>query len=1236
MTPSPRVTLGVATYSRDTYLAEAVASCLAQDYEDLEVLVVVDGSVNPRIDEVLATFDDPRLRVVRHDVNLGIAEAYNTIVREGRGELIAMLGDDDVCLPDRISRSVAIFDAHPDTGVVHGDAYIIDADGTQRGRWRSGDLAPGALLQHLWRVHNPLIDPTRLIHRRVYDEVGGYHPDFRTSQDFHFWMRVADRGVRVRHAGDRPLIKLRRHDDNLSGGEHLPRQVQEVECSLEESLERNDLQTLVPELDWAVIHRAAGERRALEVLAGALERRQLPLPGLARRLRRRAEAVVVPPRPAGHGRKLVMTSFGFNDSGGGTAVPRVLAKELVRRGWDVTVFYAAVEADPSGVPYALSRREEDGVTLVGVHNRGRQGLLTVGDPAADLDDPPITAAFGALLDEVGPDVVHFHNLHNLGAELLELPARRGIPSVFSPHNHWLVCPRAYLLRPDGALCDGPGDGARCATCAGSADVPGHVERLDGLRRRFARSVDVCLAMSEAIRAALVDAGYPAEAIDLLPQSMPAVDAIWDRVGRDRVPGRRDPDGPLRVGFFGSVYGLKGPQLLVQAAQLARADLRVVIHGDVPDAMARQLAAADPRGVIEIHGRFTPTELPDLLRSVDVAVAPSLVWETQGLAALECRAARLPVVAARMGGLAEAVRHDVDGLLFDGGDAAGLAAALDRLVGEPGLIERLQAAIVAPPLFAAFVDALEAVYAGQRPHRPRAAEHPVAVRWRGDHGLATSLSTINREVTARLDHDPRVAVGRAERTGPIGPPLPHMADVEVRHEWPPDFSSPASGRLVLIQPWEFGVAPRDWVAPLRDEVDELWVPSEHVRRMYLDAGVPGERVHVVPNGVDTDNYTPEGPALELGMERRRLRLLFVGGAIWRKGIDVLLMAYISTFAGRDDVELVVKDFGRDGVYRGTDRSALDALTAPGALPKVTLIDRELSGADMAALYRACDVLVHPYRGEGFAMPVLEAMACGLPVVVTAGGPTDEFVPDAAGWRIRSSRKPLAADAIPGLPLGGEGWMLEPDAVHLGELFMELAAASPDALAGRGAAGAQAARMLSWEAVAAQYAARLHAVAARPPRTHCPRTLAPVLDEPGPRILALPAWRGEGDALPALLTAWASAAPAGSPGTLILAADPERDGAAEAIEARILGAAAEAGIDLDACADIAVRFLHDQPGADAALHAAADAFVPLHAASAGHTRMARAAGTPVLTPDAEALATFLASAVSPAPALSAAGS
>ena len=77
---SPRVTLGVATYERDTYLQEAVASCLRQTFDDLEVLVVLDGGSNPNVAQVLAAFDDPRLRIVRHERNRGIAEAYNTII----------------------------------------------------------------------------------------------------------------------------------------------------------------------------------------------------------------------------------------------------------------------------------------------------------------------------------------------------------------------------------------------------------------------------------------------------------------------------------------------------------------------------------------------------------------------------------------------------------------------------------------------------------------------------------------------------------------------------------------------------------------------------------------------------------------------------------------------------------------------------------------------------------------------------------------------------------------------------------------------------------------------------------------------------------------------------------------------------------------------------------------------------------------------------------------------------
>ncbi|MEA2269287.1 MAG: hypothetical protein QOC64_1897 [Solirubrobacteraceae bacterium] len=289
----PRVTLGVATYQRDTYLAEAVGSCLAQDYEDLEVLVVVDGAGNARIDAVLAGFSDPRLRIVRHPSNRGIAEAYNTIVREGRGELIAMLGDDDVSMPDRISRQVALFDAHPDTAVVHGNALIIDGDGRPVGTWPSADFTPDELFRYMTRVHNPIVDPSRMVHRRVYDAVGGYKSAYTVAQDFEFWLRAAP-GFRFRHVPGEPLIHLRRHGDNYSDESNFAKEVAQVEDALAEAFDRVDLELLVPELDWAAPEPAVARVRALHLLADALDARAVPAHCLAAELRRRARDLAAP------------------------------------------------------------------------------------------------------------------------------------------------------------------------------------------------------------------------------------------------------------------------------------------------------------------------------------------------------------------------------------------------------------------------------------------------------------------------------------------------------------------------------------------------------------------------------------------------------------------------------------------------------------------------------------------------------------------------------------------------------------------------------------------------------------------------------------------------------------------------------------------------------------------------------------------------------------------------------
>ncbi|HEX7291392.1 MAG TPA: glycosyltransferase, partial [Conexibacter sp.] len=534
-------------------------------------------------------------------------------------------------------------------------------------------------------------------------------------------------------------------------------------------------------------------------------------------------------------RRLLMTAFGWNDPGGGTTVPRLAAKELARRGWEVTVFHAAVKPALGQPAYHVAEWEEDGVRLVGVHNRAH-GLWDRERPLRELDDPPITAAFAAELDRVAPDAVHFHNLHNLGAALIDQTAARGLPSWFTTHNYWLICPRAYLMTGDGTICAGPGDGRRCATCTGGVASDEYARRLAEIRARVARGVTGVLAVSEAVRRTLLGAGYPAELVDVVRQGMPHDTALWERLGRDRRPGRvAGEDGPLTVAFLGSAYPHKGPQLLVEAAQRVRAPIRVLIHGEVPDAFAPTLRALDARGLCELRGTFATSELEQVLAGVDVAVLPSMWWDCAPLAAAECLAGRVPLIVPRLGGLAEAVRDGVDGLVIDPLSVDALAGALDRVASEDGLLARLQAGIEPPHPFATYVDELEAYYAGERPSRPAATSRATAAGATDATASATAAPPSAAAPLAVLAEGdvPAIDGARVQRLGTSDPPLPHAADVELRTNWPPATRAASSGRLVLVRPE--GAAD----APALPPHDELWdgFPADAAARLRALAARP---------------------------------------------------------------------------------------------------------------------------------------------------------------------------------------------------------------------------------------------------------------------------------------------------------------------------------------------------------------------------------------------------------------
>lgn len=313
-----------------------------------------------------------------------------------------------------------------------------------------------------------------------------------------------------------------------------------------------------------------------------------------------------------------------------------------------------------------------------------------------------------------------------------------------------------------------------------------------------------------------------------------------------------------------------------------------------------------------------------------------------------------------------------------------------------------------------------------------------IYWEGSQFVYHSLALINRELCLQLidrgfdvtiipyenhqfkaDVDTRFHKISERLTTTISRP----ADIHVRHQWPPKFTAPpAGGHWVIIQPWEYGRLRKEWVEPMRELIDEIWIPSNFVRKTYIESGIQPEKVFVIPNGFNPEIFNPSVTPFPVKTDKK-FKFLFVGGTIWRKGADVLVNAYIKTFTASDDVSLIIKDIGHDSFYKGMGiGEQLKKIQENPSMPEIIYIKDFLSEKEMAGLYTACDCLLHPYRGEGFAFPVIEAMACGKPVIVTKGGATDDFCKEEFTFHVSAEWMKIT---FPDMELvGNEGMVLEP--------------------------------------------------------------------------------------------------------------------------------------------------------------------------------------------------------------------
>jgi len=331
----------------------------------------------------------------------------------------------------------------------------------------------------------------------------------------------------------------------------------------------------------------------------------------------------------------------------------------------------------------------------------------------------LVRSFGEFLELIQPDVIHFHHFLLFGIDLLTL-ARRVLPNVrivMTFHEFLSICEaNGHMLRRfDNSLCTRASP-VRCHQCFPDRDPESFFVREMWFKKHLS-VVDAFTVPSRFMIQHYVSWGLDPGKISQVANGQP-----------DYSHGQLQVDGRVkrnRFGFFGQLVDNKGVWVLLEAVRQLRTegftDFTVELNGD-----NRQYASEARRSEIEVflakenelpsgerivvfNGSYSVDQLAQRMARVDWCIVPSVWWEVFGLVISEAWMFKRPVIASNVGGPAERISHEKDGLLFDVADASSLAQAIRRACTEQGLWERLVKGITPPATEKIMVDNFLSVY-----------------------------------------------------------------------------------------------------------------------------------------------------------------------------------------------------------------------------------------------------------------------------------------------------------------------------------------------------------------------------------------------------------------------------------------------------------------------------------------------------------------------------------------------
>ncbi|MDD2399284.1 MAG: glycosyltransferase [Sulfurovum sp.] len=211
---NPLISVIMPVYNGEKYLRDAIDSILNQTFTDFEFIILNDGSTD-RTEEIILSYDDPRIRYIKNEINLDISETMNKGIRYAKGKYIARMDADDISLPERFERQIAIFNSFTMIQVVFSTVQLINQEGNMIENWKDDiNCISQEEIYTLLPKKNCLANPTVMM---MTDIIRNYSYNRRSkhSEDYNLWLRMMSDGISFYKIKE-PLLKYRIHDNSVT------------------------------------------------------------------------------------------------------------------------------------------------------------------------------------------------------------------------------------------------------------------------------------------------------------------------------------------------------------------------------------------------------------------------------------------------------------------------------------------------------------------------------------------------------------------------------------------------------------------------------------------------------------------------------------------------------------------------------------------------------------------------------------------------------------------------------------------------------------------------------------------------------------------------------------------------------------------------------------------------------------------------------------------------------------